>query len=611
MALAPISWGPPEQADTEGVQVARQATAQHEAVFQEARQLGENVQNGALQITQGLLHTQSLKATAAVKERQASVLSFIDSNPYVSKDVLQQRMGPDDYNLWHAKLSGEYHDAKAVPMFTAAGALFDSEAKQAREDAGQTIGLPGWRTNWMATEQTESATIRERYVNRMAADQMVSDQRSQSMLAIDKMVDSAVSPNDFETALTAAKTNPWFRPAERRILQEKVGAAKDSFPAEQAMLSKDPQLMQNELVKLQSDNAADLYPNLNEKQRVDLMQRVQRAYSFHGSKDIAEQLVSANTDERGRVDFVALSKAIKDQTPEVIQAAKSEAAERKNIFDLGTSDVQSKIHTAGQDPRTGEFDYQRARDNPAIAKLMDQLNQDAPGKLTALNNLDVKRAHRLEIEDRQEQADAQRKYVKDSGENLKKYRAWIDDPSERSFLLKLSPAQWDSYLVQDDMTPGDFEAARREFSTMQARGVKGDERISTSIDKELQSASNGNSVVKAKLSAKYNDLLTTAGHAFIRTNAGLAPDKMTDALRGYLKDEMLRGTVLGSSKVLRDDQAPQIDWETNPKYRGLDFKTSDGRILHGDKQLVRMSKNGETRDIRAENAAAARADGWE
>jgi hypothetical protein len=133
MALAPVDYGPQVAPDDSGLQAKEQAG---EAVFRDVRQLGSVVEGGAQAITQGILHTQALKATAAVKERQASTLSFIDSNPYVPKAVLQQRMRPEDYEAWHAGLATEYQDKDAVPMFTAAGALFDSEAQQAREEAG-------------------------------------------------------------------------------------------------------------------------------------------------------------------------------------------------------------------------------------------------------------------------------------------------------------------------------------------------------------------------------------------------------------------------------------------------------------------------------------------
>lgn len=614
MPLQPIVWGPPQQADQEGLRVAQQATAQHEQVFAEARQLGENVQNGAVQITQGLLHNQALKATAQVKEQQAAVLSFIDSNPYVSKSALQQRMAPDDYQSWHEGLGKEYQDRDAVPMFTAAGALFDSSAKQARAEAGQTIGLPGWRSNWLASEQTESATIRERYVNRMAADQMVADQRSSAMLSIDKIVDNATAPNDFDTALTAAKTNPWFRPAERRILQEKVGVAKDSFPAEQAMLSKDPQLMQNELVKLRSDNSAELYPNLNEKQRVDLSQRLERQFAYHGSKDLADQIVNRNTDERGKVNDVALGKELKDYNgPDregVIAAAKSQAAEQRNIFDAGTSEVQDQINTAGLDPRTGEFSYQRARADPATAKLMDQLQKDAPKKLEALNAIDARRMQRLEIADRREAVDAERKEATRQKGELDKYRLWMDDEGQRNFLMKLSPSQWDSYLLDSGMTGPYLEAGRKEFAAYQKAGGP-DQRVKEVITSEINSAANGSAVKSKKLTAKYGDALSTAANAFIRTNKGLPPDQMTDALKTYVKSEMIRGAVINGGSFVGDaNDVPKIDWETNPKYRGLDFRGPDGQVVSGKEQRVRLSRGGVTMDFTATNAEAARADGW-
>jgi hypothetical protein len=78
---------------------------------------------------------------------------------------------------------------------------------------------------------------------------MIADQRAQSLMAIDKMVDGAVKPEDIDAAVAAAKTNPWLKPAERRFTMEKALVARDSFVARQAMLGGDTEVMKAELIE--------------------------------------------------------------------------------------------------------------------------------------------------------------------------------------------------------------------------------------------------------------------------------------------------------------------------------------------------------------------------
>lgn len=618
MPLAPISYGPPVEADQQGSSEARRAVQEHSAVFAEARQLGATVEGGAQQIAQGLLHNQALAATAAVKEKQAGILSFIDSNPYVPKSQLQGKMSPADYEKWHESLGPEYKDKEAVPMFTAAGALFDSTARQAREDAGKTIALPGWREGWASVEQRESATIRERYVNRMAADQMVADQRAQALTSIDKMMENAVSPGDFKAASAAAQGSPWLRPAERRIAAERVGVAADAFPAEQAMLARDVPAMKEQLDRLRSPDVQKFYPNMTEKQRLDLSTRLQREFGYRMARQTASSLFTGHIAPNGKVDSTAVEKAILaydgPNQEEVVRAAQIELSERKRIFDATTSDAQQKVWTAGQDPQTGEFNYDKAMASPGIAKLARQLNEDDPGKITALHNIDQRRLRQEDIRDREAYQDAQRKLAHDSDENRKKYEAWLDDPSQSDYLKSLTPSQWDSMLLSTEdggLVKGDREALRKGFKDFMARGGKPDERASVSVKAEIMAAANGNSAIEKKLSAKYEDDLTTSAHAFIRTNAGLDPAAMTDALRKHLRTEMFKGAIVGGGIFGSDRDARRIEWETNPAYRGKDFKLPDGSVLKAGKgQMVRLSRGGTTLDFPAENAEAAKADGW-
>jgi hypothetical protein len=612
MPLAPVDYGPQLQTDNEGYYTARQ---ERDAVVREARQLGSVVEGGARNIVQGRLHTQALQATALVKEKQAGTLAFIDLNPYVNKDVLQQKMSPEDYAAWHAGLASEYKDATAVPMFTAADSLFKSEAKQVRAAAGQSISLPGWREKWEATEKTESATIQERYVNRLAADQMIADQRYQTLDAHDRLVEAAVKPEDIQAASDFAKTSPWLKPAERHFVMAKDLVAKDSFVARQAMLALDTAVMKSELSKLRSDNAAELYPNMNVKQRLDLANQLGREYGFKAAKEVAERdIVGPNIGESGKVDSIGIAeKLVKYDGPNkegVVQAVKALESEYLDIFNKKTAAVQQSIATAGQDPLTGRFSYAKAMQNPDARKAAFQLNKDAPGLITALSREDQRWEAIDAKADRAEKMLAKAQLIATSQDNLDAIHKFIDDPRNSNSLKNLTSAQFDSQLMEQAMTEQDRGRARTAFEKFQKNGGKPDERPTTIVYSELASAANGNENRTKKLKAAYGDALIRSAHGFIRENPTLPPDKMSDALRAHVKAEMLSGTVLGSGKLF-DDTARRIEWETKAGYAGKDFKLSkDGTIIRSTEQRIQLSKDGVSGTFAATDVAAALADGW-
>jgi hypothetical protein len=612
MALAPVDYGPQLQADNEGYNAARQ---EREAVLREVHQLGNIIEGGATAIVQGRLHTQALQATAAVKEQQAATLQFIDSNPYVQKTALQQKMSPEDYAAWHAGLGAEYKDAQAVPMYTAAGALFDSEAKKARDAAGQVISLPGWRNKWDATERTESSTIRERYVNRLAADQMIADQRAQTLMAVDKLVDGAVKPEDIAAAAKAAETSPWLKPAERRFAMEKALVAKDSFVARQAMLALDTGVMKAELSKLRADNAAELYPNMNVKQRLDLANQLGREYGFKAAKAAAEGIVGPNVDESGKVNRTAIAEKLAAydglDKEEVTKAVKIEEAAKLDIFGKKMAEVQQSILRKGQDPMTGRFSYAKAMQNADARKAAQQLNEDAPELLTALSKEEQRNENIDAKASALEQREARAAEIKASDDNLQAIHKSLDDPAQSDVWRKMTPAQFDVQLYNRAMTEPDRQKARTAFAAFQKNGGKPDERAETIVKSEIGAAAQGSKSRYDKILAAQGDKLRVAAHKFIRDNPTMKPDELSDALRAKLREELLAGSVIGGGSWFGDANGiRQIDWETNPKYRGKDFKTKSGVVIRAEDQRVTLTKDGQTMSFPAGSAAAARADGW-
>lgn len=588
--LSPIDWGGPVQADQQGVEEARATTAQvGGATSQATRELGVDVSGLGQAAAQGILHSQALAATAAVKERQADTLQFIEGHPYVPKSLLQQRMAPDDYAQWDAAVgsNSQWKDKNIVPMYTVAGHLFDSEAKQARTDAGNLIGLPGWRGAWSSTEQAESSTVRERYVNRMAANQMVEDNSASDATSIDKVIDKATTPADFDTAAKMAEGSTWLHPNVKKAYQERALQAKDAFPVQESIRSKDVGLMKQQLDRLQGPDAAKYFSNSTPQQREVLEEQLSRVYGFRAAKQIANGLVSSNIQPNGKVDATAIDKAVAgysgDNKEEVVKAANAQTNEALRLWDDKTSQAQQALHTLGQDPKTGDFSYSTMYEqNP---EAVERLNRDSPGKLTALKSLDVRAQRQQDTKDRQAAQDAKEEQTVDSGLNVRRIDEYFDDPSNADEIGRTSKAQFDSRLLDEKLFPGgwtkgDREYARRQFDQVQVRGGMPDPRIMLALKSEVNNAAQGNSAVERQLMSKFQDSLLARSHAFVRANTGLPADKMVDALRGELKKELLKGSVIGGGSLFGDaNKVRRIEWEENPTYMGLDFKDSDGNVV--------------------------------
>jgi hypothetical protein len=278
MNIAPIDFGPPVREDTSGLAAQQEAIAQREKVFGGLKELGDNTQHGGLVIAQGLLHNQVAKATADTKEVQAKTLEFIDRNRYVAKSDLQSMMSKEDYEKW-ANKNQIYNDADTVPMYSVAGNLYDSVMRKTLADKGQSISLPGWREAWDSTSRTEISTIRERYVNRIAADQMIADNRAVAHDNFQRLLNSATTEKDIKEAKAVAQGTPWFSPGERELLGRTADARKDTLAADNALAMNnglgDLPAMKTELARLSGPDAAKNYPNITEQQRLTLQRRLE------------------------------------------------------------------------------------------------------------------------------------------------------------------------------------------------------------------------------------------------------------------------------------------------------------------------------------------------
>lgn len=634
MPIQPISWGGPVEADNQGTNALASQIGRSAEIN---AGLAGDVASKIAPIMQGLVHNQALKATALVKDEQAKTLSFIDSNPYVDKSVLQEKMSPGAYQSWHSKLEKEhpeYKDATTVPMYTAATDFFDSAMQNAREQAGAFISMPGAQAGWRDSEAAESSNVRDRYVNRMAADQMIADNRASVLASVDSLINSAQGKQDYELAAKAAMTSPWLHPNERRTVANKALVMGDAHTAEQAMESGDVKAMHQVLDGIRGPNAKDLLPNMNVQQRLALEQRVQRALGTRGVQVSADALVTPYVDERGKPDLVAIAKAIRgyqgDDKDAVTRAGWAMESEVRHVWDASTSAVQKQIHTAGNDPRTGVFSMAKAQQNPQIAKLADQLNQDDPDKLTALSNIDVRRQQREDARDRQAAHEATVLQTKASHANLEQIRMWLDDESNAEAIANMTHAQWDSKLHEvegglSDGAHGDLEMARLDFVNAKKRGGKPDERPGQAVASELKQAAQGDSARYASLTSKYEDGLKVVAHAYLRQHAGDDPGKLTDGMRAEIRKELFQGAVVGAGSLnaiipggTNKAGVTRYDWERTAEYAGHDFRLPDGTILKGAPGvkggMVRLvNKNGTAMWFQPENVEAARADkaqGW-
>jgi hypothetical protein len=268
--FAPIDYGGHVGTDTTGVDTLERA---QERSADRSAAVVEKVSGGAgdalRQMAQGILHTQAMKATAAVRSSQAEVINYIESNPMVSKDDLQQMMSHDDYAAWHASLGPKDKKADRVPMYQVAGQLFTSAASKAREDASQLIDgkYPNARENWKQTAGLEAMTAKELRVDRIAAQQMTTAHRAETIGAFDQMVGKASSPKEIDTAIAGINGSPWLHPFEKKAAVEKGLKAKDTFYADKAMQQMNLGGMRHELIQLERDSG---FKALEPKEKVTL-----------------------------------------------------------------------------------------------------------------------------------------------------------------------------------------------------------------------------------------------------------------------------------------------------------------------------------------------------
>jgi hypothetical protein len=189
------------------------------------------------------------------------------------------------------------------------------------------------------------------------------------------------------------------------------------------MLAGDTAVMKAELSKLKSDNSAELFPNMNVKQRLDLENQLMREHGFKAAKASAEAIVGPNVDENGKVDRTAIAKALATyEGPDkegVTKAVKLEEAAKLDIFGKHNAEVQQTILKAGQDPMTGRFSYAKAMQNPEARKAAAQLNQDAPELITALSKEDVRNDNIDAKQDALERREAKAALVKPVTNNFK------------------------------------------------------------------------------------------------------------------------------------------------------------------------------------------------
>jgi hypothetical protein len=379
--LAPVDYGPAVQPDTSGISAGSQlAERRQEQARGALGDVGNWVGTEVHQVAQALVQSQSLKATADAKETQSKLLDYIESTPYVSKDDLRERMAPSDYESWHASLDPEYKSKDVVPMYKVGSALFESGAKQAREQASQYISAPGWRERWTDTDRAETATFKSDRLNRVMAGQMVNDQRVEAKTNLNRLVDSAKSAQDIDLAIAAMRGNGFLHPAEKQELEKDALQARDRMPAMQSMNALDVPGMRAELTKLENpETSKQFFSHTGDEARLHLQTQLRShiaiVENMLGSKRDLEEKWRKQQDDR-TLGAMATRLVKGDDPSELLSLVKQRALED---------------HAPGT-ARNGFYETPKMLEGyhllqAAIKNQKEGPQQDQPGALRAITSL--------------------------------------------------------------------------------------------------------------------------------------------------------------------------------------------------------------------------------
>lgn len=307
--FAPVDYGSPVQADTRGIESARQAAAQSDRQTTEGLQkLGAAGEETGLQATQATLHAQAAEATAKAAEGTEKAVNLIESNPYIITRETLMSSGADAATvdaLWQkAQASGQIEHDKdgneiGVPTHIIGRDLYAAMTKKAREEAAEKIGLPGWRRQFLKTAEVEALNKQEQKVDPKLAAHRTEYNRAKTLESIDRSADLATAPDDFRIPIATAETSPSLSPPEKLAKVQELRKRSDMVTA--LVAGRNPvdnmKTLLEEQTKLQSDKANEYYPNLNEHERDQLLVHVDTAIKMAKLQQDAAEKAQKTADK--------------------------------------------------------------------------------------------------------------------------------------------------------------------------------------------------------------------------------------------------------------------------------------------------------------------------
>jgi hypothetical protein len=222
--------------------------------------------------------------------------------------------------------------------------------------------------------------------------------------------------------------------------------------------------------------------------------------------------------------------------------------------------VYANALTSGTD-KSGQFSIDRV---PIGARTW--LQQNASDKLIALRKEDA-RAQRIDTgEDRQI-----------SRGNYSNLTAELVDPTLRKQKFgQMTPAEFQSYLRDEDRFPGGFTdqdttRALQQFKSVKTAAGRLEEPIPSAVNEVLKAALPNSPLDRNKYTGSLHDALQGFVDDYQATHKGVAPS--SKEVRDFGMKEMAQGKV--DDTGVFSDRVRLLEFQANPKYEGKTFRPFD------------------------------------
>jgi hypothetical protein len=261
-----------------------------------------------------------------------------------------------------------------------------------------------------------------------------------------------------------------------------------------------------------------------------------------------------------RIDPVKLAVAIAAlpaDTPNLAEIQKAAEMRQKVLDDVwqkSVATVTARVHTAGQDPQTGDFNLQGATVSPADRAW---LNAYAPQELTKLRGLDTREQRANSREDLAQQKD-------DSADNFSKVLSGMtDDATWANKYARMAPAQVLTELLDESKYPGGFTPQDRKkvlkfFRERMDKLDKLDEKPERIIKDQIAEAIKAPATRKRFEAAHFGNLFN-ATSAFIAQQKEAGQKVDSKAVRDFVNGKLQK--IPSGSIFTSDRRQIEIDEE--------------------------------------------------